>query len=350
MAFINLKNYCDQYLNAQIKNIKGTSPTTIIYSPDYIYSETVKGIPSDIPINTPANLSDKQGPFNISNTTDNAADRNIDIHDPRKTTIETTAKDSVSIGTSVEQKLELNFGLDGTLSGGFGAGAKYTLDVSSKASTELSSAKTITTTITTGVPDQTYVATIPAHYEGTYTIQYYRVQPTQSSNGWRIEIVGALSRIGVNVAKGANNVDATKARSHSQVLAYKNFKTSTGATETIVMTADELALSVSNYTRPSGVTGDASKKLLKIPFLIDMTIDDQATFVVSFNPPLTKISVAENDPPSRFIDVYFPDENGHLVYFQSVKVDPDFDMSVDSIDIDNNAGPSEFIRRTIYVD
>ena len=350
MSFIDIRTYCNNYLNAQIKNIKGTSPTTLVYSPDYIYSETVKNIPSNIPINTPANLSDKQGPYPISNTTDNATDRNIDIHDPRETHIETTTKDSVSIGASVEQKLELNFGLDGTLSGGFGAGAKYSLNVSSKASTELSSEKSLTTIIKTGVPDQTYVATIPAHYNGTYTIQYYRVQPTQLSNGWKIEITGALSRIGVNVAKGANNVDATKARSYSHVIAYKNFKTSAGAIQTIVMTADELALSVSGYSRPSGATGNTSQKSLTLPFLIDMTIDDQATFVVVFDPPLTKISVAENETPSRFIDVYFPDENGHLVYFQSIKVDPDFDISGDSIDIDNNTGPSEFIRRTIYVD
>ncbi|MHB0801688.1 hypothetical protein PVK73_19035 [Bacillus thuringiensis] len=350
MAFINIKDYCDKYLNAQIKNIKGSSPSSIIYNPDYIYSETVKGIPSNIPIHSPANLSDKQGPFPIENTTDEPADRDINISDPRQTTVTTETKNSVSIGASAEQKLELHFGIDGTLSGGFGAGAKYTLDVSTKASTELSSDKSISTTIKTGVPDQTYVKTIPPGYIGTYTIQFYRTQPTTSSNGWSVVLVGGLSRIGVNVAKGPTNVDATKARNYTQVIAYKTFKDSTGTSNTIVMTADELALSVTGYSKPSGVTGNSTQKSLTAPLLIDMTIDDQATFVVVFDPPITKVAAADDSTPSKFMDVYFPGENGNLEYYDSVKVDPDFDIENDDLDIDNDADPTESITRTIFYD
>lgn len=103
------------------------------------------------------------------------------------------------------------------------------------------------------------------------------------------------------------------------------------------MTADELGLSgVSGYSKPSNVKANTSQKSLTITLVEDIQVQDQATFAVVFEPSIDSISAIEDHVPGKFIDVCFPDGNGNLKHYKTMKVAPDFDIN------------EEFITRTFY--
>ncbi|MHA2896456.1 hypothetical protein, partial [Bacillus cereus] len=177
MSFVDIRTYCNNYLNAQIKNLGGTSAGSIIYNPDYVFTDKVKGIQQDNPItNVDVPLDYTTPYYPIENGQNVPVDRTIKISDPRLTALVLTSKTSFSTGASVEQQLQLNLDISGKLSGGVGAGVGYSLKIQTTAKTELSQEKSETTTIKTGVPDQDFVKTLPPNYKGKYAIQFYKTE------------------------------------------------------------------------------------------------------------------------------------------------------------------------------
>ncbi|AOM14298.1 hypothetical protein [Bacillus thuringiensis] len=159
--------------------------------------------------------------------------------------------------------------------------------------------------------------------------------------------MGDRSQYGINIAQGGANGGTP--RSYGKVIAHKVFKTKTGETSTLVMTADEIALTVTgqSYTKPPNVTPNSSEKSLSMPLTEDIQIVDQATFAVILNPPVTTISEAEGSIQSKFIDVYLPNEHGNLKHYRSLKVYPDFDISVDPMNLDFNADDGIWLEKSI---
>ncbi|HDR3901612.1 TPA: hypothetical protein QCO88_004212 [Bacillus cereus] len=347
MAFINIKNLCDSYLNARIKSINGTSPGSVIYSPDYVFEDKIKGIQSNPTISAPATVDYETGSYPIINNDDSKSNRTIKISDPRPTSVTLTTKSGFSTGASVEQSIELSLSLGGTISGGILAGGKYNVKIQTTAKTELSYEHATTTSIKTGVQNQDYVVTLPPHYDGHYKIQYYKTEPIYTPTGWTSVIQGDRSQYGINIPQGG--ATGGTPRQYSYVLAHKTFKNDKGQTMTMIMTADELALSIPGYSKPSNITGDKSKHTLSTNIIEDIQIKDQATFGVVFDPPLTRISGAEDS--SKFIDVYYPSEDSNLKYYQSIKVALDFDINEDSINFNNhdNIGIFNFVTRNFLL-